>query len=45
MPLSCTKPDCDGAVSLIESSDNRETYECEFGHTFTVQTPVPGAAL
>jgi len=43
MPASCNQHDCNGAVSLVDSNgatdpsnDRLETYECEYGHTFTV---------
>lgn len=43
MPRTCNYDGCNGAVTMIDSNgatdptrDRIETYECEFGHEFTV---------
>ena len=44
MPRTCNYDGCTAAVSLVDDNgvtdgrmDRVETYECEFGHTFTVR--------
>lgn len=44
MPLSCDVDGCNGAVTMTGSNgatdpanDRLETYECEYGHTFSIE--------
>jgi hypothetical protein len=44
MPRTCTRDGCNAAVSLVDDNgvtdprmDRLETYECEYGHEFTVR--------
>lgn len=43
MPSTCNQHDCNGAVHIVDSNgvtdpteDRVETYECEYGHRFTI---------
>lgn len=43
MPTKCNRSDCNAAVRIVDdngatdpSNDRLETYECEYGHEFTV---------
>lgn len=43
MPTTCTRDNCNGAVSLVDDNgvtdptmDRWEQYECEYGHTFSI---------
>lgn len=43
MPTTCNRETCNGAVTLVDDNgatdptvDRHETYECEFGHRFSI---------